>query len=157
MTRIRSVLAVAIIALCLGWPLAACDQSPAQKDASAAEEALPAAAASTAPSAGEPLATDNASAGSSMAEDSPAGEGVTAEEIPHSDVPPPSREVFTDADCDFEDWVGKPVGEVETAVKDTERPYRILTPDSVMTMDHSPDRINVVHDKDGKVTRVWCG
>ena len=92
---------------------------------------------------------------SSMAEDSPAGPAVTEQEIPHSDVPPPSREAFTDASCDFEAWVGKPVD--EAAVKETGRVYRILKPDSMMTMDHNPERINVVHGDDGIVTRVWCG
>jgi hypothetical protein len=91
----------------------------------------------------------------SMGEESPAGEAVTEQEIPHSDVPPPSREAFKDASCDFEGWVGKPVD--EAAVKETGRVYRILKPDSMMTMDHNPERINVVHDEDGKVTRVWCG
>ena len=139
-----SVLAI----LCLTLPLTACDQ-PADETATAVEEeTLPAA---TAPEAG----SDSVTADSSMAEDSPAGEGVTAEEIPHSDVPPPSREVFTDAECSFESWVGKPVD--EDAVKEQGRPFRILAPDSMMTMDHNPERINVVHDPDGKVTRVWCG
>lgn len=72
----------------------------------------------------------------------------------HSDVPPPPRDVFVDSTCDFEAWVGKPVD--ETALKNTGRAYRILKPDDMMTMDHSPERINVEH-KDGKVTRVWCG
>lgn len=72
----------------------------------------------------------------------------------HSDVPPPSREVFVDAECDFEGWVGKPLD--ETGLKNTGRPYRILKPGDMMTMDHSPERINVEHT-DGKVTRVWCG
>lgn len=135
--------------LCLALPLAACDK-PADETA-AAEEALPQA---TAPSAGE---ADSVTAGSSMGEDSPAGEGVTAEEIPHSDVPPPSREVFTDAACDYEAWVGKSAGDAEAAAKDSGRPYRVLKPDSMMTMDHNPERINIVHDDDGKVTRVWCG
>lgn len=134
--------------MCLTLPLAACDDQPAEETAAMQEEeTLPAAA----PEAG----VESVTAESSMAEDSPAGEGVTAEEIPHSDVPPPSREVFTDAECSFEDWVGKPVD--EEAIKLQERPFRILTPDSMMTMDHNPERINVVHDPDGKVTRVWCG
>jgi hypothetical protein len=143
---------------------AACDQSSAEKTSSAADEALP--AATTAPGAGEPVqSVESVEAeaepaqvpGSSMDGESPAGEGVSAGDIPHSDVPPPSRAVFTDAECNFEDWVGSPVSEAEAAAKETGRPYRILTPDSMMTMDHSPDRINVVHEKDGKVTRVWCG
>lgn len=141
--------------LCLTLPLAACDK-PADETAQAAEEETVAAAEQTLPEAVAPdTSTESVTAESSMAEDSPASEGVTAEEIPHSDVPPPSREVFTDAECAFEDWVGKPVD--EDAVKEQGRPFRILMPDSMMTMDHNPERINVVHDPDGKVTRVWCG
>lgn len=124
--------------------LGACD-SPEDETAGVSEAA---------PQSGEPVATP-AAQGGSMAEDSPAGAGVTAEEIPQSDVPPPSREVFTDAACDFEGWVGRQVD--EGAVKETGRPFRILKPDSMMTMDHNPDRINVVHDEDMTVTRVWCG
>lgn len=95
--------------------------------------------------------------GSSVDEASPGGEAVTEQELPpQSDMPPPpSREVFADAECSFESWVGAKVD--EAAVKATGRPYRILTPDSMMTMDHNPERINVVHDADMTVTRVWCG
>ena len=57
--------------------------------------------------------------------------------------------------CDFAQWVGKPV-DVE-AVKAIGRPYRILLPDSMVTMDYSAERINVVTDKDGIVTEVRCG
>jgi len=92
----------------------------------------------------------------SMGETSPGGADVTESELPQSDVPPPSREVFADAECNFEAWVGKPVD--EAAVKATGRPYRIHTPNSMMTMDHSPQRINVEHEEGGTtVTRVWCG
>lgn len=143
--------------LCLTLPLAGCDQ-PAEETTQAVDEETTVAVAEeeTLPQAVMPQASaESVAADSSMAEDSPAGEGVTAEEIPHSDVPPPSREVFTDAECSYEDWVGQPVN--EAAVKETGRPYRVLTPDSMMTMDHNPERINVVHDADGKVTRVWCG
>jgi len=123
-----------------GIALAACDAPAEDAD-------LPQAASSQ--------ISESVTSDSSMGENSPAGEGVSAEEIPHSDVPPPSRAVFTDAECNFEDWVGKPVD--EAAIKTTGRVYRILTPGSMMTMDHSPQRINVEHDKDMKVTRVWCG
>ncbi len=121
--------------------LAACD-APADETAD-----LPAATSS---GASESVVSD-----SSMAESSPAGEGVTAEEIPHSVVLPPSRAVFTDADCDFEEWVGKALD--EAAIKATGRPNRVMAPGAMMTMDHNPQRINVEHDKDMKVTRVWCG
>lgn len=130
----------ACVILFLGMILAACDGSAEDTD-------LPQAASSQ--------MSESVTSDSSMAQDSPAGEGVSAEEIPHSDVPPPSRAVFTDSECDFEDWVGKPVD--EAAIKATGRPSRIMAPGSMMTMDHSPQRINVEHDKDMKVTRVWCG
>lgn len=141
------------VCMAMGLALGACDQQGEEKTAEAAIETQ--AGDEPLPAASVPDAGSSVTANSSMAEDSPGGEGVTAEEIPHSDVPPPSREVFTDAECDYEGWVGKPVD--EAAAKETGRPYRILTPDSMMTMDHNPERINVVHDTDGKVTRVWCG
>ena len=87
--------------------------------------------------------------------DSPGGEAVTEQEIPQSDVPPPSRAVFSDATCDFESWVGKKID--NAAIEATGRPSRILEPGAMMTMDHSPQRINIEHDKDMVVTRVWCG
>ncbi|MGX0974607.1 hypothetical protein ACSSVY_000303 [Roseovarius sp. MBR-51] len=34
---------------------------------------------------------------------------------------------------------------------------RILPPGAMMTMDHRPDRLNVEHDADGVITRIWCG
>ncbi len=100
------------------------------------------------------VAGDVTQAGS-MEEGSPGGEAVTEEEIPTSDVPPPSREVFVTPECEFEEWVGKNVD--EEGVKATGRKYRILKPGSMMTMDHNPQRINVEHDDNGIVTRVWCG
>lgn len=154
---------VAIVcALLLSAPLAACDnqegQETAQQEPQAGEEALATAPEGTAGvSEGAPGAaiSGDLAEDSSMGEESPAGEAVTEQELPQSDLPPPSREAFTDASCDFEAWVGQPVD--EAAVKETGRVYRILKPDSMMTMDHNPERINVVHDDDGKVTRVWCG
>jgi hypothetical protein len=135
-----------MLALFIGVSLAACD-APAEQTSATGQVVEPAAGEA------KPISGDLSEG--SMAEDSPAGEAVTEQEIPHSDVPPPSREAFKDASCDFEGWVGKPVD--EAAVKETGRVYRILKPDSMMTMDHNPERINVVHGEDGKVTRVWCG
>lgn len=160
--------------------LGACDDNGANEDASARDETAVIAPAvnpettaqSTMPSAegtlpdatgGEQvadleegvIAPDATAAESSMAEGSPGGTAVTEQELPQSDVPPPSREVFTDAECDFEGWIGKPVD--EAAAKETGRIYRVLEPGAVMTMDHNPQRINVEHDDSGTVTRVWCG
>jgi len=36
-------------------------------------------------------------------------------------------------------------------------PVRIMGPNAVMTLDHNPLRINIVHDASGKVTRLSCG
>lgn len=150
--------------------LAACDNAEEQASAHQQPQAgeVTASAPSSSSALAEPEAVPDTSADSpgaisgdlsenagSMDEGSPEGEVVTEQELPQSDVPPPSREAFTDASCDFEAWVGKPVD--EAAVKETGRVYRILKPDSMMTMDHNPERINVVHGDDGIVTRVWCG
>jgi len=151
-----------LLALGLALSLAACDNAEEQASAQqpqAGEVATSAPAALPEPQASEgsagAISGDLNEGAGSMDDASPEGEIVTEQELPHSDVPPPSREAFTDASCDFEAWVGKPVD--EAAVKETGRVYRILKPDSMMTMDHSPERINVVHDNDGIVTRVWCG
>lgn len=149
-----------VLALCAGSALAACDAPEGDQAATSQSEPQ---AGEVAVVEGEPgvskgspgTISGDLSDDSSMGEESPAGEAVTEQELPQSDVPPPSREAFTDASCDFEAWVGQPVD--EAAVKETGRVYRILKPDSMMTMDHNPERINVVHDDDGKVTRVWCG
>lgn len=57
--------------------------------------------------------------------------------------------------CDFDHWTGKPVD--EQALKETGRPYRILPPGSMATMDYVPERINVHTDEEGIVTKVKCG
>ncbi len=59
--------------------------------------------------------------------------------------------------CDFAGLNGKTVEEAETAVKETKRPYRVLTPGSVATMDYSPDRINIITDENNLVKEVTCG
>lgn len=156
------------LTLALALALIACDNKEEQTSSTqepSAGEVVASSPAIDAPAAPEgvpgvsegspPISGDLDEVSGSMEEDSPGGEAVTEQELPHSDVPPPSREAFTDASCDFEEWVGQPVD--EAAVKATGRIYRILKPDSMMTMDHNPERVNVVHGDDGIVTRVWCG
>lgn len=150
------------MALALALSLLACDnqeeKTSANQAPSAGEAALPSPAAEAPGGVSESspsISGDLDEASGSMEQTSPGGEAVTEQELPHSDLPPPSREAFTDVSCDFEEWVGNPVD--EAAVKETGRVYRILKPDSMMTMDHNPERINVVHDDGGIVTRVWCG
>ncbi len=59
--------------------------------------------------------------------------------------------------CDFAALVGKPVDEAMPAVLETSRPYRVLTPGSVATMDYSPARINIITDEQDVVKEVTCG
>ncbi len=163
------------IALCAGLALGACDdkQKTAEESSAPAEttaqSALPAAGgeetADKAPIAmagPEPAPAAVEEAGSTSS-DSPGGSAVTENELPSAEdvPPPPPREVFSmdgsaaEAACDFDAWVGQKV-DMDTIEK-TGRIYRILKPDSMMTMDHNPERVNVVHDDDMVVTKVWCG
>ncbi len=57
--------------------------------------------------------------------------------------------------CDFPQFIGQPVD--ETALKAIGRPFRILPPGGMATMDFSPARINVETDDKGIVTRIHCG
>lgn len=77
------------------------------------------------------------------------------EAAPATDEPVAPLAVEGSADCGFQEWVGNPL-DIE-AVKATGRPFRVLKPDSMTTMDYSPERINVVTDDDGKVLAVRCG
>lgn len=60
-----------------------------------------------------------------------------------------------DVSCDFTHWIGQPVD--KDALDLMGRPFRILPPGSMMTMDHSPERINVHTDETGTVIDVTCG
>lgn len=162
------------IALCAGLALGACDdkQKTAEESSAPAEttaqSALPAAGgeetADKAPiaMAGPEPAPAVAEAGSTSPA-SPGGSAVTENELPPAEdvPPPPPREVFSmdgtaaEAACDFDAWVGQKVD--MDAIEKTGRIYRVLKPDSMMTMDHNPERVNVVHDDDMVVTKVWCG
>lgn len=60
--------------------------------------------------------------------------------------------------CPHQDYVGKNVDEVKVKLDADKKTYRLLEPDSMMTMDFSPDRINVVYDPNTKkIERVFCG
>ena len=51
--------------------------------------------------------------------------------------------------------IGTPVQ--DHSFDDATRPYRIIPPNSAVTMDHRPDRLNVDVDDKGVITRIWCG
>ncbi len=57
--------------------------------------------------------------------------------------------------CDFGNFVGRPVD--EAVLSGTARPYRVLPPGAMATMDHVPERINLHVNQDGVVTSVDCG
>ncbi|WP_272003749.1 I78 family peptidase inhibitor [Roseovarius sp. ZX-A-9] len=40
---------------------------------------------------------------------------------------------------------------------DPDHPHRIIPPNSAVTLDHRPDRLNVDVDEGGVITRIWCG
>lgn len=84
---------------------------------------------------------------------SPADPGVSAS----ADAVQAPAPVMKAADCSaYQSWVGQPVS--EAAIQNTGRPYRILKPGSVMTMDFNPERVNVETDETGAVVkRVFCG
>jgi len=64
-------------------------------------------------------------------------------------------QVEEDVFCDFAEWVGGPVP--LDALEELGRPFRVLEPGAMATMDYLPQRINLNVDDDGIVTSVECG
>ena len=58
-------------------------------------------------------------------------------------------------ECHFSWWLGKKPD--ERAIKETGRPYRILPPGSMATMDYIHNRINIHTDENGMITMIRCG
>jgi hypothetical protein len=74
----------------------------------------------------------------------------------HSSVESPMVLGPSTTGCDYPaGWVGHKVD--RDAVKATGRVVRILHPNDPATMDFSPNRLNVIIDKDDIVTEVKCG
>lgn len=44
-----------------------------------------------------------------------------------------------------------------TALPERTTPTRIIGPDTAVTMDYRPERLNVEHDGDDIITRITCG
>jgi Peptidase inhibitor I78 family len=53
-----------------------------------------------------------------------------------------------------QDLIGQPVDESRDRLAPE---ARIIPPNSPITQDYRPDRLNVDLDKDGIITRIWCG
>ena len=57
--------------------------------------------------------------------------------------------------ADYRALVGKAVDEMDLAVLPA--PRRIYSSGSPVTMDHRPERLNIVVDADGRILRLHCG
>jgi hypothetical protein len=58
-------------------------------------------------------------------------------------------------DCSFpEEWIGAEVD--EESIKSMGREYRIILPDTAVTEDYRPDRLNIYIKEDRTVTEVRC-
>jgi hypothetical protein len=61
-------------------------------------------------------------------------------------------------ECRFNYLVGMMADEnVAQSLKQRRVQYRILPPGAMMTMDHSPSRLNLEVDDQGVIRRAWCG
>lgn len=50
--------------------------------------------------------------------------------------------------------VGQPVSSAPKVLPET---ARVIGPGELYTQDNLPDRVNLDHDANGVITRVWCG
>lgn len=55
----------------------------------------------------------------------------------------------------FRHHVGQPLAGLDIAT--LPEPYRIIGPDTAVTLDHRPDRLNVTHDDKRVITNISCG
>lgn len=55
----------------------------------------------------------------------------------------------------LQDFVGQP--ESVLAATTFPAPVRIIHPDTPVTEDYSPSRLNIDIGRDGRIARVWCG
>lgn len=88
------------------------------------------------------------------------------------DIPPkmesdmPYGQVYSDTPHDgwmatptcetYPEWMGAPIGQVDLGILG-DRPYRVLKPDSMATMDYSPDRLNIHTTDEGIIIQQDCG
>ncbi len=73
--------------------------------------------------------------------------------MPPPDAPPAAQE-DTCGLAAYAHLIGKPASEIDPASLPPRA--RILTPDAIVTMDFSPDRLNVILGTDGKVGSLRC-
>ena len=74
----------------------------------------------------------------------------TNEETPHNpNMATPTCETYIE-------WTGQNIDSVDLSVLE-DRPYRILKPESMATMDFRPDRLNINIDDEGTIITQECG
>jgi hypothetical protein len=56
--------------------------------------------------------------------------------------------------ANYQTWVGKNIGEIDYP---HDRTHRVITPDSVVTQEFSPFRVNIHVDAKGWISKVSCG
>lgn len=56
----------------------------------------------------------------------------------------------------YVEWTGKNITDIDLSILG-DRPYRILKPDSMATMDYAPDRLNINTTDNGIILSQDCG
>ena len=94
----------------------------------------------------------------------PLPEDMMSWELP---PPPPSsvtgvgsggRVPLEQPQCNFNELIGiKPNENLFARLKRVGKAYRVVQPGAQITMDYSPDRVNLELDEQGLIQRAWCG
>lgn len=69
-------------------------------------------------------------------------------------TPPPEEEM---PPCEYDEWIGKTGEETAAYLKSIGATYRIIPPNTGVTMDYSPSRVNAELDDNNIVIRMFCG
>ena len=56
----------------------------------------------------------------------------------------------------YPEWMTKNISDIDLSILG-DRPHRVLKPDSMATMDYSPDRLNIHTTEDGVILGQDCG
>lgn len=81
------------------------------------------------------------------------GETVDTPRADGEDLMGPTGEVTCPADG-YQGFVGKNIAAV---IYPSDLKVRVLQPDTVVTMEYVPDRMNIHVDDDGVITKIICG
>ena len=63
----------------------------------------------------------------------------------------------SDGSCGAARWSGDLGRDAASLSKPADRPWRVVGPDTMVTMDYRPERVNFRTDADGRLTEVTCG